>query len=65
MAYSGASLGNVMRHTHNGVILGSGGRLPPCGDGVTADGVQMRLEANIESPDDVAAIEAVFGGQAL
>jgi hypothetical protein len=28
MAYTGASLGDVMRHTHNGVILGSGGRLP-------------------------------------
>ncbi|MFK7777849.1 MAG: hypothetical protein QM501_06960 [Gimesia sp.] len=28
LAYSGASLGDVMRHTHNGVILGNGGKLP-------------------------------------
>jgi len=28
MAYTGASLGDVMRHTHNGVILGNGGQLP-------------------------------------
>jgi hypothetical protein len=28
MAYTGASLGEVMRHTHNGVILGNGGQLP-------------------------------------
>ena len=28
LAYSGASLGDVMRHTHTGVILGNGGKLP-------------------------------------
>lgn len=28
LAYTGRSLGDVMRHTHNGVILGNGGRLP-------------------------------------
>jgi len=28
LAYSGASLGDVMRHTLNGVILGNGGELP-------------------------------------
>ena len=28
LAYTGASLGEVMRHTHNGVILGNGGQLP-------------------------------------
>lgn len=28
LAYSGRSLGDVMRHTHNGVILGNGGKLP-------------------------------------
>jgi len=28
LAYSGASLGDVIKHTHDGVILGAGGRLP-------------------------------------
>ncbi|WP_339730740.1 hypothetical protein [uncultured Gimesia sp.] len=28
LAYSGKSLGDIMRHTHNGVILGNGGTLP-------------------------------------
>ncbi|QDV17580.1 hypothetical protein Pan153_22330 [Gimesia panareensis] len=28
LAYTGRSLGDVMRHTHNGVILGNGGRMP-------------------------------------
>tara|TARA_R110002167_G_scaffold247228_2_gene452807 strand:+ start:199 stop:1749 length:1551 start_codon:yes stop_codon:yes gene_type:complete len=28
LAYTGHSLGDVMRHTHNGVILGNGGMLP-------------------------------------
>ena len=28
LAYTGASLGDVLKHTHDGVILASGGRLP-------------------------------------
>jgi len=28
LAYSGASLGDVMKHTHDGVVLGSGGMMP-------------------------------------
>ncbi|MBI1901365.1 MAG: hypothetical protein HYS13_09680 [Planctomycetia bacterium] len=32
MAYSGASLGDVIKHTHDGVILGAGGKLPELAD---------------------------------
>ena len=32
MAWSGESLGYVMKHTHDGVVLGFGGELPPWAD---------------------------------
>ncbi|MBC8872729.1 MAG: hypothetical protein H8E44_25130 [Planctomycetes bacterium] len=63
MAYSGASLGDVMRHTHNGVILGNGGQLPPL------DRLTDGMPSPQWTPSDImlkgTAARVLFGDPAL
>lgn len=63
LAYSGRSLGDVMRHTHNGVILGNGGTLP------TFEQFTDKMPSPKWAPADVmlkgTAARILFGDPAL
>ena len=63
LAFSGASLGDVMRHTHNGVILGNGGELP------TLEPLTGNMPSPQWTPSDVmlkgTAARVLFGDPAL
>ncbi|QDT43852.1 hypothetical protein Pan241w_39560 [Gimesia alba] len=63
LAYSGKSIGDVMRHTHNGVILGNGGTLP------TFEPFRDKMPSPKWTPSDVmlkgTAARILFGDPAL
>lgn len=63
LAYTGRSLGDVMRHTHNGVIMGNGGTLPQL------DPFEDQMPAPRWGPSDVmlkgTAARILFGDPAL
>ncbi|QDV51961.1 hypothetical protein [Gimesia fumaroli] len=63
LAYSGKSLGDVMRHTHNGVILGNGGTLP------TFEPFRDKMPSPKWTPSDVmlkgTAARVLFGDPAM
>ena len=63
LAYSGKSLGDVIRHSHNGVILGNGGALP------TFEPFRDKMPSPKWTPSDVmlkgTAARILFGDPAL
>jgi hypothetical protein len=63
LAWSGAALGEVMKHTHDGVILGAGGRLPALPD------LRAGAPATGQTPAEImlhgTAARVLFGDPAL
>jgi hypothetical protein len=62
LAYSGATLGDVIKHTHDGVILGAGGKLPALAP--LKDGSSMP-PSNAEIMLSGTAARLLFGDPAM
>ena len=63
LAWQGGSLGDVMRYTHNGVVMGNGGRLP------AFDRLRDGMRAPNDTPESVmlkgTAARVLFGDPAM